>query len=119
LIFGDYLNDLSELEVVKECMNGSAELQGYRGNKEIWYIIDCDKGKVSGVTISDKAGTTGINMKYSDFKQNGKMIFPEKIMIEDSKGNTRLNIFIGNMEYVTEDNIDFIPGRNYEKIILK
>lgn len=119
LIFGDYLDDLTEMETVKDCKEGFAEWQGYRDKKELWYTLDCSRAKVAGLTISDKAGTAGINMKYDDFRKTGNILFPGKIIIEDIMQNTHIDIIIGNLELVSGNKIEFIPGRNYEKIILK
>lgn len=119
LIFGDYIDQITEIEQLKDCKNGTAEIQGYLDRKEIWYYLDCGRAKVSAISLCDKAGTAGINFRYSNFKSVGKFIYPGQINIEDIKGRTKIGIKILSVEYQNIEQIGFIPGRNYEKIILK
>lgn len=119
LLFGDYIEDLTEMETIKDCKTGVSEIQGYRDNRELWYFLDCIRGKVSGITISEKTGPAGINIKFSDFKKYDHLMYPGKIVIEDTMEKTRIILGIGSVEYDSNDRLEFIPGRNYDKIILK
>ena len=119
LVLGDYLNGLSEVEILKDCTGGISQIQGYLESKEIWYYLDCNKSKVTAVTISDKAGTAGINMKFSDFTNNENNSYPEKISIEDAMEKTKIIIKIISVDLNDNNQIEFIPGKNYERIILK
>lgn len=119
LVFGDYLNSLRDAETIKDCKNGISEIQGYLDGKEIWYFIDCNKGKLKAVKISDRIGTSGININFDEFKKSGNNLFPGRITVEDTKGENKVIISIGEVEYRDSEKIEFIPGRNYKKIILK
>jgi len=119
LVLGDYLNELSEVEILKDCTGGISQIQGYLDSKEIWYYLDCNKSKVTAVTISDKAGTAGINMEFSEFMERGNNSYPEKISIEDAMQKTKIIIKIISVEFNNNDQLEFIPGKNYERIILK
>jgi hypothetical protein len=119
LVLGDYLNELSEVEILKDCTGGISQIQGYLDSKEIWYYLNCSKSKVTAVTISDKAGTAGINMEFSEFMERGNNSYPEKISIEDAMQKTKIIIKIISVEFNNNDQLEFIPGKNYERIILK
>jgi hypothetical protein len=119
LVLGDYLNGLSDIEILKDCSDGVSQVQGYLDKKEIWYYLDCNRSKVTAVTISDKAGTDGINMKFSDFRFKGSNSYPAVISIEDMMERTKIVIKILSVEFNESDQIEFIPGKNYERIILK
>jgi hypothetical protein len=119
LVVGDYINGLSEVDILKDCSSGISQIQGYLDSKEIWYYIDCNKSKVTAVTISDKAGTAGINMEFSDFTNSGNYSYPEKISIEDIMEKTKIIIKIISVDFNDSDQIEFIPGKNYERIFLK
>lgn len=119
LLFGDYIINLREKETVKDCKDGISEIQGYLENKEIWYYVDCNKDKVTGVSISDKTGAAGINMKFSNFLNYGNKMYPEKIVAEDARENTKISIKINSVDYNADEDIELIPGRNYEEIILR
>lgn len=119
LVLGDYLNGLSDVEILKDCSDGISQIQGYFDRKEIWYYLDCNRLKVTAVTISDKMGTDGINMRFSDFRFNGNNSYPAVISIEDMMEKTKIVIKILSVEFSENDKIEFVPGKNYERIILK
>ena len=119
LVFGDYLDGLKEVEIFKDCSNGVSEIQGYLETKEIWYYLDCNKAKVSGVTISEKTGTAGINMKFGEFRYADNITYPGQILIEDILEKTQISIKILSVDFTDKRQLEFIPGKNYERIILK
>ena len=119
LVFGDYLRGLTEVETLKDCSNGTSEIQGYLETKEIWYYLDCNKAKVSAVTISEKTGAAGMNMKFGDFRFAENVTYPAKIMVEDILEKTQISIKIVSVDFTDSRQLEFIPGKNYERIILK
>ncbi|HOB82872.1 MAG TPA: DUF4292 domain-containing protein [Bacteroidales bacterium] len=119
LVFGDYLDGLTETEVLKDCSNGTSEIQGYHHNKELWYSLDCKSAKVTSVTVSEKYGTAGINMKFGNFKSEGNSLYPGRISLEDVSGKTKILIEIISIDFADQRELEFISGRNYERIILK
>lgn len=119
LVFGDYLSSLTEVETLKDCSSGISEIQGYLETKEIWYYLDCMKAKVSAVTISEKTGTAGLNMKFGDFRSAENITYPAQILIEDIREKTQISIKIISVDFTDKRQLEFIPGKNYERIILK
>ncbi len=119
LVFGDYLDELTETEIIKDCINGISEIQGYHHNKELWYTLDCKKAKVTSVTVSEKYGTAGINMKFGNFKSEGSSLYPGRISLEDVSGKTKILIEIISIDFADQRELEFIPGKNYERIVLK
>jgi len=119
LVLGDYLIGLTEVDILKDCSNGVYEMQGYLETKEIWYYIDCNKAKVSAVTISEKTGTAGMNMKFGDFRSAENITYPAQILIEDILEKTQISIRIVSIDFKEKSKLEFIPGKNYERIILK
>jgi len=119
LVFGDYLGGLTEVEVIKDCRNGISEIQGYHLNKELWYSVDCKRAKVTSVTVSEKNGTAGINMIFGDIRSEGNFVYPCRISLEDVSGKTKISIEIVSVDFTDQRELEFIPGKNYERIILK
>ena len=119
LIFGDYLNSLTEAVTLKDCKNGISEMQGYINNREIWYYMDCNRAKLSSVSVRDKAGTSGIELNFSEFRRSGNLLYPGKIIFEDVRGRNKIIINIESVTYIDSEIIEFVPGRNYKKVILK
>ncbi len=119
LIFGDYLISMKDAETVRDCRSGISEIQGYIGDREIWYFLDCKIGKVSSVTVSDRIGRDAVRLNFSEYRKSGNYFYPGKITLEDVGGMSRINIVIGSLEFRDSKKLEFIPGKNYEKIILK
>jgi hypothetical protein len=119
LVFGDYHGNMSEAVTIRDCTTGTSEIQGYVGDRELWYFIDCRTGKASSVTISDKTGRNSVNLGFGEYRRSGNILYPGRISIEDQSGNNRIYIVIGSVEFRDTGKLEFIPGNNYEKIILK
>ncbi len=119
LIFGDYDGTMTEVVTLRDCSTGVSEIQGYVGDRELWYFIDCRTGKASAVTVSDKTGRNSVRLSFDEYRKSGTFLFPGRISIEDISGNSRINIVIGSVEFRDSQRLEFIPGNNYEKIILK
>lgn len=119
LVFGDYLASMSDAVTLSDCRSGVSEIQGYIGDRELWYYIDCNSAKVSSVTVSDISGRNPVKLSFGSFKRSGNYFYPGKISIVDMTGSNRISIEIASVEFRDSGKIEFIPGNNYEKIILK
>lgn len=119
LVFGDYLGNMTDVVTLRDCRSGVSEIQGSAGDRDIWYYIDCKTGKVSSVTVSDQVGRNSVSFSFSEHRKTGNYLYPGMIRIADNVGMGKVNIAIGSVEFRDSEKLEFIPGRNYEKIILK
>jgi len=119
LITGDLLNDIKTGSEKITCKDNKGTIEGHLQQKRISYIIDCTIAKVVNAIISDENHTAGIELKYSNFKEAKKYKFPGLVEIEDFMKQTSIRIDISEIEFDVEDKIEFIPGKNYEKILMK
>lgn len=119
LITGDFLYNFTEGYGMAKCENGIEKIQGYLNGKRIWYSVDCNKEKVAAVSVNDIGDAGGIRMEFSNFKESDSYVFPGTIQIEDFTKKTRIRIDISDVIFNTKDSIVFLPGRNYDKIMLK
>ena len=119
VILGDYIsdNDLKENNI--DCNNGKAELFKSVGNRRIYYLLNCKEKKVEVAKFNSETGEGRIEVKFGNFKRTGNYLYPGTSTITDSETKSEIKIEIRKMEFVTIDNLKFIPGMNYEKIILK
>jgi len=119
VILGDYVNDMNPDSVRINCIDGKSDVEGTVKDVRINYLIDCEKGK-SVVTEPDKnANEYGLQIKYSDFFVSGDINIPGNIEISDNQRNTTIEIRIQRIVIPWEGTIEFIPGKQYEKINLR
>jgi hypothetical protein len=118
LFFGDAVleenSEGSKASCSGDKLNFDCAVQGILLN----YEINCKTGKTILVKQHNSVDLKSINIKYSSFIKNGKLLMPENIELIDSQDNIRLKIKIVKMEQPWNGRIDFIPGKNYEIIEL-
>jgi hypothetical protein len=119
LLLGDFLYNKDYKGDINNCKNGKSELEGYLEKRNIWYSINCDKEKVSAARISDELEITGISLNFQNFQNIGNTVFPGTIQVQDFTEQTIIRIEIASVKFNNNEAIEFIPGRNFKKILLK
>jgi hypothetical protein len=118
VIIGDYISDVNSDEEIK-CLNGKTFIKKTEGDKEIVYTIDCKKKKITNVSSLDTEAHKGIVLRFDRFIEKDKILIPGNIEITDTNEETTILIRIEKVETELESDITFIPGKNYEKVLLK
>jgi hypothetical protein len=118
LIFGDYINDQAVDERTIECKDGLLSFDALVKDIKIKYNIDCKYGKCIMTSPANDPNSNGLRIEYSDFFRSGKINVPGKIRISEKKNNTIIEIRILKIVIPWEGSIEFIPGKQYEKIHL-
>lgn len=119
VILGDYIFDNTLKEEIIDCNNGKAVFYRYSGNKKILYQINCKEKKVEAASFNSETGEGKIEIRLSGFTVEGNYLYPGTSEIIDNKSNSEIKIDIKKIEFNTDDNLKFIPGNNYEEILLK
>lgn len=119
VILGDYIFDNTLKEEIVDCNNGKAEFYRYSGNKKIIYQINCKEKKVEVASFNSETGEGKIEVRLGDFTGEGNYVYAGTCEIIDNKSNSEIKIDIKKIEFNTDDNLKFIPGNNYEEILLK
>lgn len=119
VLFGDYLNESKYDNPQVICKNGVSELKTRILEKDINYTIDCDIDKVKLAKLGNEQDENIILLSYGKFKQIDNSVFPVKIEMEDSYKKSVIRINIEKIDFTGVDKIDFIPGKDYEQVILK
>ena len=119
LMTGDFLfNDTTYSKSIN-CKNGEAKLEANLKNNKVLYSLDCKRAKVTEASIVNEEESGVIRMNFSEFKESNGLIFPGAIEIEDYSIQNQLKIHISVIEFNITDNVEFIPGKNYERIVIK
>jgi hypothetical protein len=117
VIMGDFIDGKENQITELKCNNNKSEVYGITEEKEIKYTINCDERKISETKMINE--TEGIVLLFSRFINNYNKHYPQSIIIQDSKQETEINIEIQKIEFNTIEKVDFIPGKDYEKVVLK
>jgi hypothetical protein len=118
VILGDYVNDVRLDSSNMKCSEGILEVDALVKSLSIKYKISCDNGKSIETIPEPDFNDNGIDIKYGDFFKVNNMNAPGIITISDSQNNTVIEIRIQKITIPWEGTIDFIPGKQYEKIHL-
>jgi hypothetical protein len=119
VIFGDLIDENERLMENIECKQGNSEINGKIKEKVIKYFIDCKLGKIANARYSNENNEKGIELFFDDFYNYNKYNYPRAIKITDSCDETVIKVEIKKVETLIEEAIKFVPGNNYEKVILK
>lgn len=117
LIFGDLI--LQDHERTLECKDDKAVVNSGEEGKNLRYQVDCKGGKATQCIIQGGYENENIIFKFDKFRNSEGYTYPSIISTADSKGDTVIEVKIGDIEFVTDLIIEFVPGNNYEKIILE
>jgi len=118
IIVGDFIIGDND-STVMECSKNDANIEADIGGKKIHYKIDCGKKKITSVIIEDEITGKKIKIEYKKFEKDGVCQIARKITIKSNEEEERIEINIEKYELGLENDITFIPGKKYEKILLK
>ncbi len=118
LIMGDLIIKSVE-ESILSCSEGKNTINTEIGESKVLYTIDCNRKKVRSVSISRGNVEDKIVINCSDYQYSENRNYPKIIEIEEKNENSSLKIEISKIEFNNLENISFIPGNNYEKVLIK
>jgi hypothetical protein len=118
VIMGDYIREIYDNERIS-CRNNKGSIKEIVDKKEIIYEINCGKRKISRIKIFDSVSKEGIIMEFEKFRNVGDLYFAQNIKISDIENKTRITIDIEKIDKNVEGSIRFIPGKNYEDVLLR
>lgn len=118
VILGDYVNDerIDSSKIL--CEEGKLDIDGIVNRARIKYVMDCNLGKSVLTVPGDITRKETLQIKYFDFVKANNIYTPGKIVITEKESNTTIEIKIQKITSPWEGNIEFIPGKQYEKIRL-
>jgi hypothetical protein len=118
VLLGDYVNE-QKLDSNKiSCTDGKLSVIGKVNSVKIKYLIDCELGKSVMAMPEGKNEENSLEIRYNEFFRVNNINFPGKIDIIEKLNNTTIEIKIQKIITPWEGVIEFIPGKQYEKILL-
>lgn len=120
LLFGDIVKgEENENYSAVKCRMSYAEISENFGKNNILYKVDCQNGKVINTIIKNESGAGEINIEFNNFNKNNGFIYPSELLVSDAGRKSGIGIQIKKIEFQKTETLKFIPGANYEQIILK
>jgi hypothetical protein len=118
VILGDYINDNGLDTSTMKCNNGIVEIVALVNSLRVKYQVSCENGKSVMAIPEPGFNENGIVISYNEFFKVNDLNAPGLIRISDSQNNTVIEIRIQRITIPWEGTIDFIPGKQFEKIHL-
>lgn len=119
VVTGDFIADEASDKVKVNCDKGKAFISTRIENKKIEYTFDCRLNKPVRCKIYDDKGNQGLEFQYAKFIRVDSKTIPGTIIINDFLRETNIKIEIKKIDFQDKEPLNFIPGRGYEKIILR
>jgi len=119
VLLGDLLIGKELLSKEATCNNGITQINTQTGQNMISYIIDCSYNKVKRAGLGSDSDKYRINMEFRNFREMNNSIYPAIIEINESYSQNKITLEIKNAIPYEGPELEFIPGRNYELMLLK
>lgn len=119
LIFGDYVDFHPALEKTLLCENGTGIIEYQENERKISYEIDCTKGKIINTVIKESSGNDGIRIVMKKFISSEKLKYPKLVILQDIQNESTITLKIEKIGLSEDEKIEFFPGKNYDKVLLK
>jgi len=119
LIFGDILRGEDEVADTIKCKNGIGIFYDIVNGRRIEYRIDCSTGMVANTYIGGYNEQELVRLSFSKYINSGKHFIPGNIEIYETSNEIGIQIEIEKIVEGAMEEIVFIPGKNYERILLK
>ncbi|MDQ1296695.1 MAG: hypothetical protein QG611_673 [Bacteroidota bacterium] len=119
LLLGDYLNNEKRDDSRLICTNGMADIKERIQNRIINYTIDCGIKKIIKATIGSEDDAENILVSFSNFENHGNSLFPAKIDIKDTSKSFIIRINIEKINFTDTLKLEFIPGKDYNRVLLR
>jgi len=116
VLLGDLITGQQTFSEIN-CYNGKAVLREFRQGYIINYFIDCETKKCKEISVENDDNY--ISIEFDNFGKNDEMIFPRRVKINNFANFALLEMTIDRVEFNVNSDIEFIPGRNYDRVELR
>jgi hypothetical protein len=118
LIFGDFLNENIYDNNKPDCEDGKIKMEAIIKDIKINYVVDCKYGKSILALPANEEMSGRMKIEYGKFFMSNDIYIPGIVKISENQNNTRIEIKIKRIIFPWEGSIEFVPGKQYEKIHL-
>jgi hypothetical protein len=119
LIFGDFIGETERGRTESKCDNGNSEIETTIDDIDIEYLIDCGLNKGVNIKPVLKGRGASVEISSGDFFVQENVNIPGKIEIHEKINDASIIIEIKKIQLNWKGEIEFIPGKQYDRIKLK
>jgi hypothetical protein len=118
-VIGDIVVEEEDRIVLLECVKGEFRKEFDIHGKRVEYIIDCQRRKLKQAYFEGDIKSGNITIDLSDIKNNGKIIYPGRIEINDDLKSVGIIMEIKKIESPWTGRIGSIAGQGYKVIKIR
>ena len=119
LLWGDIVLSRNYEENDIKCLKGSAQIDEVISGFKVAYKINCDKAKVEMVVLTGSNNQQNTIISNESYKKIGNGYVVEKSNVTGFNNYDLIKLKYSKIEVPWEGKIEFIPGKNYEKVEIK
>ena len=119
VIFGDFIGESRIGLNLTDCVNNDLNVESFVKGLKINSLINCKIGKSVSTLIESSQYKEIISVKCTDFYSIEDRVIPGNIDIYVSDIDLLINIKIQKVSLSWSDELEFIPGNNYNVINLQ
>ena len=119
VLFGDIILKNENLTEIENCKEGVYKLYSAYEGLRLNYVIDCKYHRLVKVNLTSELDTKPIIIEFSEAKNRNEIYMYSKVHISDFKGYKYINIDYRNIETPYNGFINFVPGKNYERVRIR
>ncbi len=118
LILGDIVIEKNNSQYFN-CRDNETEIMERSEKNDIIYTLSCSTEKVKYVTTENSISGKGLYIYFDKFKKENNISYYRNIRITDEKKENTIKITIERISRTVVNDLNFIPGKNYEDVILR
>lgn len=119
VLFGDLILLNSNIITVENCLNEVYTVNSNYDTYSLKYSIDCNSDRLEKLEVSGGIDTNPLVLEFSETRKSGNVIYYSKVKVYDFRKAKYLNINYRKIDSPYSGFIEFIPGKNYEKVRIK
>jgi hypothetical protein len=124
--FGSIPVILGDLMIIKkrknehiECKNGEAKFSESTNGRIIDYTVNCNRKKITLARLNGTSGGANLEIRFGNFVSREDVTYPGTIEISENESQPKIRIEIKKVELDNVEELRFIPGANYEEVMIK
>ena len=118
VLLGDLITGSQTLSGIN-CSEKNAVFREFRSNYIINYFIDCETKKCKKAIVERESMADNVSIEFDKFQKEGEKIFPTYLKINNFANFAVFEIEIKKIEFNVDSNVEFIPGRNFNRVEIK
>jgi hypothetical protein len=118
-VIGDIVVEEKDRTILLECVKGEFKKEYDIHGRSVEYIIDCQRKKLKQAYFEGDINSGNITIDLSDIKNEGKVIYPGRIEINDDLKSVGIIMEIKKIESPWKGRIGSIAGQGYKVIKIR